>query len=762
MNRESREPGPVVPSAPPDPARALRRARLVLAVAGVLCAVFAAASAGLYGRLASGGFAPTGTPSVRAAEAAARLGGERPDLVLLLRPVEAGTAARAQAARLVSRLTREPGVDKVRSPFPPAAGAATTLRPSDGGSALRTPDGRTALVLVHLAGDETAAARRAAELVPRYRAGNGPLRVEATGPAWATAQSTARSRADLLRAELLAAPLTFAVLVLAFRSLVAALLPVVVGGIATAGALAALHGATAFTPVSVFAVNLAAALGFGLAVDYSLLMVSRYREERALGRAPQAAVRTMTRTAGRTVAVSACTITAALAALLVFPFPFLRSMAYAGMGVAVLAAATAVTVIPAALVCLGPRAEALDPLRRSGRSRGADPAAQGSRAWAALARAVTRRPVVSLTASGLLLALMLLPFTQVRLSLSDHRNLPVSAEAHAAADTVARLFPAASDRALTVVLPDAPVGAAAAPALDRYGRALSALPGAAAVSTPTGRYEAGRRVPAAPPLPAGRAPAAGALVTVVAKDPPYAEASAGLVRAVRALPAPGPVLVAGQAAATVDARTALADRLPLAGALIALATLAVVGLHTRSVLVPLKVVVVAAVSLTAALGCVALVFQHGRFAPLTEGFALTGTLDTTIPVLVFCIAFGLAVDYELFLLSRIQEHYRATGDNTAAVVEGIARTGRVFTAAALAVAVSVGALTWSQVMPLRQLGFGIALAVLIDATVVRGVLVPATMRLLGDANWWAPHRRRKAAPLPVPPSPARVPERTGV
>ncbi|PRH78126.1 hypothetical protein C6N75_16590 [Streptomyces solincola] len=744
----------------------------MLAVAGVLCAVFAAASAGLYGRLASGGFAPTGTPSVRAAEAAARLGGERPDLVLLLRPVEAGTAARAQAARLVSRLTREPGVDQVRSPFPPAAGAATALRPSDssaaprppaGGSALRTPDGRAALVLVHLAGDETAAARRAAELVPRYRAGNGPLRVEATGPAWATAQSTARSRADLLRAELLAAPLTFAVLVLAFRSLVAALLPVVVGGIATAGALAALHGATAFTPVSVFAVNLAAALGFGLAVDYSLLMVSRYREERALGRAPQAAVRTMTRTAGRTVAVSACTITAALAALLVFPFPFLRSMAYAGMGVAVLAAATAVTVIPAALVCLGPRVEALDPLRRSGRSRGADPAAQGSRVWAALARAVTRRPVVSLTASGLLLALMLLPFTQVRLSLSDHRNLPVSAEAHAAADTVARLFPAASDRALTVVLPDAPVGAAAAPALDRYGRALSALPGAAAVSTPTGRYEAGRRVPAAPPTPAaGRAPAAGVLVTVVAEGPPYAEASAGLIRAVRALPAPGPVLVAGQAAATVDARSALADGLPLAGALIALATLAVVGLHTRSVLVPLKVVVVAAVSLTAALGCVALVFQHGRFAPLTEGFALTGTLDTTIPVLVFCIAFGLAVDYELFLLSRIQEHYRATGDNTAAVVEGIARTGRVFTAAALAVAVSVGALTWSQVMPLRQLGFGIALAVLIDATVVRGVLVPATMRLLGDANWWAPHRRRKAAPLPVPPPPARVPERTGV
>ncbi|MEU6485881.1 MMPL family transporter [Streptomyces sp. NPDC046887] len=780
MNREPRGPSPApspLPSPTPDArAGALRRARWTLVLAGVVCALFAAGAAGLYGRLASGGFAATGTEAAHAAELAARLGADRPDVILLLRPAEGGqrdgadgaaarapgkrdgsedrgvdgAAARAQGAALVARLAREPGVQRVRSPWAAGPGGDPAQRTGDGRQggdpALRTRDGRAALVLVHLAGDESDAARRAAELVPRHREAAGPLRVTATGPAWFSAQSTERSRADLLRAELLAAPLTFAVLAIAFRSLVAALLPVVVGGIATAGALAALHGVTFLTPVSVFGVNLAAALGFGLAVDYSLLMVSRYREERALGREPLAAVGTATRTAGRTVAVSACTITAALAALLVFPFPFLRSMAYAGMAVAVLAAATAIAVIPAALLCLGPRAEALDPLRRFGRPARAD-AAEGSRAWAALARAVTRRPVLSLTASTLLLGLMLLPFASVRLSLTDHRNLPVSAESHRGAEAVARLFPHVSDRALTVVLPGLRTGAGTAPALDRYGRMLSSLHGAAEATTPTGRYEKGRRTSPARGVPASPG---GALATVVLTDPPASEAAARVVRAVRALPAPGPapVAVAGQAAATVDARRALTDRLPLAGALVALATLAVVGLHTRSVLVPVKVVLVAAVSLGAALGCVALVFQHGVFAPLTAGFAPTGALDTTIPVLVFCIAFGLAVDYELFLLSRIQEHYRATGDNTAAVVEGIARTGRVFTAAALAVAVSLGALIAAQVMPLRQLGFGIALAVLVDATVVRGVLVPATMRLLGRANWWLPFRR--AAPVEPP------------
>ncbi|MCK8676088.1 MMPL family transporter [Streptomyces lichenis] len=776
MNREPRGPSPApspLPSPAPDArAGALRRARRTLVLAGVLCALFAAGAAGLYGRLASGGFAATGTEAAHAAELATRLGADRPDVILLLRPAAEGgagkgttvdgAAARAQGAALVARLAREPGVQRVRSPWAAGPGGDPGQHTGDGRQggdpSLRTRDGRAALVLVHLAGDESDAARRAAELVPRHREAAGPLRVTATGPAWFSAQSTERSRADLLRAELLAAPLTFAVLAIAFRSLVAALLPVVVGGIATAGALAALHGVTFLAPVSVFGVNLAAALGFGLAVDYSLLMVSRYREERALGREPLAAVATTTRTAARTVAVSACTITAALAALLVFPFPFLRSMAYAGMAVAVLAAATAIAVIPAALLCLGPRAEALDPLRRFGRPARAD-AAEGSRAWAALARAVTRRPVLSLTASTLLLGLMLLPFASVRLSLTDHRNLPVSAESHRGAEAVARLFPQVSDRALTVVLPGLRTGTATAPALDRYGRMLSALHGAAAATTPTGRYEKGRRTSPALPLPASAASPAGTLATVVLTGPPSSEAAARVVRAVRALPAPGPapVAVAGQAAATVDARRALTDRLPLAAALVALATLAVVGLHTRSVLVPVKVVLVAAVSLGAALGCVALVFQHGVFAPLTAGFAPTGALDTTIPVLVFCIAFGLAVDYELFLLSRIQEHYRATGDNTAAVVEGIARTGRVFTAAALAVAVSLGALIAAQVMPLRQLGFGIALAVLVDATVVRGVLVPATMRLLGRANWWLPFRR--AEPVePVGP-PAAAPSR---
>ncbi|MDC7341148.1 MMPL family transporter [Streptomyces lydicus] len=332
----------------------VRAPRRVLIVAGMLCVLFGWTASGLDQRLSVGGFVASGTPSARAEEWAARFGADSPELLLVLHPRDAresldSPAVRAAGRRMTQRLAAEPGVLRARSYW------------TGPDRQLQSPDGRFALVRVDLRGSETDTARTAQRLVPRYTARGGPFDVRATGAAWSLAQSTAQAHTDLVRAELIAAPLTFAILAVAFRSLLAALLPVLVGGVSAVGALAVLRVLTAVTDVSVFAVNLIGALGFGLAVDYALFMVARFREERARGLTPPDAARASMRTAGRTVAVSAGTVTAALAALLVFPFSFLRSMAYAGMAVVVLAALTAVIVLPAVLACWGPRVESSDP-----------------------------------------------------------------------------------------------------------------------------------------------------------------------------------------------------------------------------------------------------------------------------------------------------------------------------------------------------------------------------------------------------------------
>lgn len=747
----------------------VRFPRRVLVVAGVLCVLFGCAASGLADRLSVGGLAASGTPSARAEASAARYGAGSPELVLVVRPVSPrnaldGPAVRVAGRRLTERLAAEAGVAGARSYWATGGdrGDRGTAPERDRGAGLRSPDGRAALVLVDLEGSETDTARTAERVVPRYTGENGPFEIRATGPAWSLAQSTVQARTDLLRAELIAAPLTFVILALAFRSLVAALLPLLVGGVSAVGALAVLWVLTAVTDVSVFAVNLIGALGFGLAVDYALFIVARFREERARGRTAEDAARAGVATAGRTVAVSAGTVTAALAALLVFPFSFLRSMAYAGMVVVVLAALTAVLVLPAVLVRWGSRVTALDPL---GPFRWAPAPTIGgdSPLWRTVARAVTRRPVGWGAACLVVLAALVLPFAHGRPGLADERILPSGTESHATADLVRREWGTSAEGTLAVVLPRVdPVADRAA--LDAYGRRLSALAGVrgevtVTVPATTGRYEGGRRVAAGgsyTPQADGGAyvPGAGGgavgrvvrgtVVTLTLRPDPQSERAAALVHAVRQLPAPGGALhLAGWAAQVVDARAALANRLPLALGLIAAGTLTVVFLFTRSVLIPLKALAVAALSLTAALGGLVFVFQDGHLRSLLGDFTVTGTIDMTIPLLLFSVAFGLSVDYELFLLSRIQEHYRATGDNTAAIVHGISRTGRLFTAAALAVAVAMGALASSGVLLLKELGVGLALAVVVDATVVRGVLVPSVMRLAGRANWWAPGRDRR-------------------
>ncbi|MCZ7416829.1 MMPL family transporter [Streptomyces sp. WMMC897] len=689
------------------------RPRLVLLCAAVLTVLLAAFGADTQDRLANGGHTARGTEAAHAADLLAdRFGTGTADLVLLVRAARHGVdsaVARNEGIRLADRIARADGVTSVRAYWTAERGA--------GRGALRSADGTAALIAVDLAGADREAASTARELVPTVTGRHGALTVSATGPAQITVEAAETSRRDLLTAELIAAPLVLLILVVALRSWLAALLPVVIGLVAVVGTIALLRLLTYATPVSVFALNLASALGFGLAVDYGLFLVTRFREELSGGAGVQEAVARTSRTAGRTVVVSACTVALSMAALLVLPLPFLRSMAWAGVSVALLAAGAATTLVPPLLVLLGER------IGRHGRA--------DSPRWRTLARSVTRHPAAFGAGCAMLLVLLAVPFGHARFGLTDERTLPADAQAHATAQQIRDRFPAPAERNLTVIVPPSVTGES----LARYERRIRGLPSVSRVT----------RTPTA--VPGQHASERGTLLTVTGPPDPQSDAAQRLVGELRSLEAPGRALVTGRAAQLADTKEAVADRLPLAVGVAVVTTWVMLFLLTGSVLLPVKALLVGALSLTASFGVLVYVFQDGHLSDALGGFTVTGTLDLTMPPLMAAIAFGLAVDYEIFLLSRVREHWLRGYSNRAAVVEGVARTGRLISTAALTVAVVTGVLATSGLTVLKLLGTGLAVAVLIDATLVRGVLVPACLTLADRANWWAPgplarlHRR---------------------
>ncbi|MER5784231.1 MMPL family transporter [Streptomyces mobaraensis] len=714
-----------------------RTARAVL-----LSASFAAlflAWAGITGmdRLTNGGFLPDDVRSRHDnAVLGARYHAAGPDVVLL---VDAdGGADSPETARtgrlLEDRIRRAPGVVSTASYW------------SSGDPALRSTDGRTALLTVDLTEDEAAATRAADRLVPPLLGRHGPVEVSATGPAWVSAETMRAGRRDLLTGELVAVPLTTLVLLFVFRSAVAALIPLLTGAFSIAGTLAGLRLLTGLTDVSSYAANIACALGLGLAVDYGLFMVTRFREERAAGADVESAVARTRRTAGRTVAVSAGVVALSLCALFVFPFGFLRSVAAAGILVALLSAGAAVLLVPVTLTLWGRHLDRWDVFARLRRPRPAD--GPGSPLWRRIATAVCRRPLRWTAVALAVLALPVVPCADAVFAPGDDRALSADSALHRAARRLDSGFSPAPDRVVTVGLP-AGTGAGA---LDAYARRLAALPGAAQVRAATGVYTRGGRLPSAPTAARPDAPA-GPLLTVVSRASRSDGAARRLVREVRAAPVPGNgrALVTGEAVRTVDTADALTGSLPLACALAAGVTMVLLGWFTRSVLIPLKAVAVAAVSLTACLGCLVYVFQDGHLRVLLGDFATGGFLDGALVLFVLVVAYALSVDYEVFLLSRVREAYRETGRNTEAVVRGVAATGRLVTAAALIVVCAMAALAASGVTALKTVGVGLAVGVLVDATLVRGVLVPGLMALAGRWNWWpSPRPRTTAAPSASP------------
>ena len=530
----------------------------------------------------------------------------------------------------------------------------------------------------------------------------------------AGAQAGTQVGNDLAHAELVAFPFIFLLSLLFFRSLIAALLPPLLGGLAILATFFALRVVSSFTDLSVFAINLVTGLGLGLAIDYSLFMVSRYREESAVQGFGVGALRRTLETSGRAILFSSVTVATAIASLAIFPQRFLYSMGIAGALVAVIAAALALSVLPALLAVLGPRVNALAPKRlQRAADRDARPAEAGF--WYRQSRFVMRRPGMIAAITVATLIALGIPFASIRFLPVSAGVLPASASSHLVDDALRTQFPPGRTSPLEVV-----VGApAASQQVSALTSRIRALPDVSAI---------------APAQPAG---AHLSLLDVAPSAPTYSMATKHLVETVRALRAPFYVGVSGQTAAFIDLEHSLAAHLPLALSVVIASTLIVLFLMTGSVVLPVMAVLMNALSLSAVFGVLVLIFQHGNLQGLLS-YQGNGALDATQPILLFAIGFGLATDYGVFLLSRIKEAHDGGLATSQAVAVGLERTGRIVTAAALLFAVAVAAFTTSKLPFIKELGLGTALAVLIDASVIRALLVPSLMQLLGEWNWWAP------------------------
>lgn len=643
--------------------------------------------------------------------------------------------ASAAARDIVDHLKASPHVAYVSS--------AWTVPPAAAGE-LISKDGRSGLIVAGVTGGENNAQKYAQELADQVVHDRPGVTVKAGGGAMVYSQINKQTERDLLLMESIAIPLSFLVLVWVFGGLVAAAVPMGVGGLAIVGTMAILRLITFATDVSVFALNLATALGLALAIDYTLLIISRYRDELADGQTRERAlVRTMV-TAGRTVLFSAVTVALSMAAMLLFPMYFLKSFGYAGVAVVAFAAAAALIVTPAAIWLLGDRLDALSIGRLLRRDSAPKPVEELF--WYRSTKPVMRRSIPAALAVVAVLLVLGAPFLGVKWGFPDERVLPTSASAHQVGDQLRYDFANNSATDISVVIPDAT--GLPPEAFDAYASALSRVAAVTSVAAPAGTFVDGRNV--APPGPGAGIAGGSAFLTVGSNAPLFSDASQAQLDAIHAVAAPDhrAVQLAGLAQINHDSVQAVTDRLPGVLGVIAVITFGLLFLLTGSVILPLKALVLNVLSLTAAFGALVWVFQDGHLGAL--GTTATGTLAANMPVLVFCIAFGLSMDYEVFLVARIREFWLSTQDNDESVALGLARTGRVVTAAALVMSISFGALIAAQVSFMRMFGLGLTLAILVDATLVRMVLVPAFMHLLGRWNWWAP------APL------ARLHQRLGI
>ncbi len=716
----------------------------VLAVATLLTAVMAVFGIPVAEKLSPSGFQDPHSQSSRAAQVLTEKFGQGDvSLAIVVTAPDRFDSPKARAAA-------EDVIAKLKSSGHVAGISSAWTSPPQAAATMVSKDGKSGLITAGIVGTESQQQSYTRTLTDDIVADRDGVQIRAGGPAMVNLQITDQSKRDLLLLEATAVPLSFLVLIWVFGGFFAAALPIAAGVAAILGSLAILRAVTMFTDVSIFALNLTTAMGLALAIDYTLLMISRYRDELGEGATREQAVTTMMLTAGRTVLFSAFTVALCMAVMALFPMNFLRSFAYAGVATVALTSVAAVVVTPAAIMVLGGRLDALNVRHLLRRLRGLpDPAPLPVTAqfWYRSTKFVMRRAIPIGLAVVALLAVLGLPFFDVKPGFPDDRVLPKSASAHQVGDLLRTDFAIDSDSAVPIVIVDSD---GLAPAeISRYASELSRVPDVGSVSTPAGTFAGGKLV--GPPSAATGVSRGSTLITVGSDAELFSKASDTQLDRLHEVAPPGgrTVEFAGLAQTNRDSVDAILSRLPLALGLIAAIMLVLLFLLTGSVVMPVKALILNMLSLSATFGAMVWIFQEGHFRAL--GTTPTGTLVANMPVLLFCIAFGLSMDYEVFLVSRIREFWMASpqthADNDESVALGIAHTGRVITAAALIMSISFAALIAAKVSVMRLFGVGLTLAVLMDATLVRMVLVPAFMHIMGKWNWWAPgplralHRR---------------------
>ena len=605
----------------------------------------------------------------------------------------------ASASRLEAQLKAEPTASKVLSYW--SAGAPANLK---------SKNGESAYFFVYLnTNDFTEIEAAAKTFQEKYDGKFENLDIYLTGTGIFAHAINSKIKSDLTIAESIAIPLTFILLLLVFGSMVSAAMPLVVGGAAIMGTFLILYLLTLITEVSIFALNLTTGLGLGLGIDYALLMINRFREEMRKGKNKEAAVIEMMGTAGRTVFFSGLTVVLTLLSLTLFPIGFLKSMGYAGASVVAVAVAAALTSLPALLTLLGKNVD-----KGRIRKNGLNPKEQGR--WAQVARFVMRRPISVTSLSIAALALLIAPISNVTFAQIDSRVLPKNDRAYIADAFVTNNFAGEEGTPVQIIWKD---GASKIEDIKSFASRVSKINGVARVDQP---QIIGQSV----------------LINAIHSSPARSPEAQGVVEEIRSLPHPDGMLVGGFAADFTDTQQGISSSVPTVLLWISLMVLILLFLFTGSILLPIKALLLNGVSLAATVGLLTLIFISGKLTFLVGDFTNTGTLDTNNLVLVMVVAFALSMDYELFLLSRIREEYINGKSNSEAVAIGLQKSARIITAAALVLAVNFAAFITSGVSAIKMIGIGIAFAILLDATVIRGLLVPALMKLMGDWNWWAP------------------------
>ena len=686
-----------------------RRSKATFLLSILLVLVFGTIGTQVFSRFDSGGYSDPSSDSARVFEYLEETFNVKDPAVVLTLETKAASVddekVVAAATALENRLRAEVSAESVLSYW--SAGR---------NPAFKSTDGRAAYLFVYLKSDDfTEIDKLGGYYQDQYEGDFQGERIRVAGGAVFANSINSRIQDDLKLSEAISIPITFILLVLVFGALVASAMPLVIGVTAILGTFFGLYLLTLVTEVSVFALNLTTGLGLGLGIDYALLVVNRFREELQLGRSREDAIVNTLRSAGKTVFYSGLTVVLTLLSLTFFPMNFLKSMGYAGAIVVALAVVGALVPLPALLMLLGEKVN-----KGVVRKQALKPKEDGG--WAKISRFVMRRPVSVVALSLVILGVMIAPLSNVKFSQVDSSVLPASDPAYQAAAFIEERFPGQESNPIEIVFPG---GASQASAIDSYIESLRKVPGVVRVGTP-------------------EVSASGSVRLVAIHEmPPRTPEAQDLINRIRAIESPIEILVGGIAADYADTQDGIATTLPWVFLWIMITVFILLFLFTGSLLLPIKAVLLNFLSLAATMGVLTYIFIDGNLTFLVGDFIATGSLDTSTLVLVAVVAFGLSMDYEVFLLSRIKEEHDAGRSNEDSVALGLQKSARIITAAAGILAVVFAAFIISGVTSIKTMGFGIAFAILLDATLIRALLVPALMRLFGDWNWWAPKSLRR-------------------